>query len=317
MNGPRDHNQPLAELSSDDRRLLDALVDVDFDASALEPMSDVDRRRAQRLVSMFQLLHDYPVDDADEDDALLDATLARISRHERARSDRMTLDPETVEFAMEEKRGRKRLLRVPLPDFITVAAMLLIVAGIGWPMLNNVRQNSIDAQCANNLRTMGIGFADYAADYNNALPMAEAGMHNTWSALAHNVINLRPMLDGGYCDLGHLDCPGHEGEIGESYSYQWQVAEQPSAHSAVRISILLGDRNPVMDAARKGNIAPPLTISLNHNRRGQNVLWSDGAVIWLMDPVVRRSDNIWLPSGVEALHDGVSTDDPADTFLAH
>lgn len=315
MNGPHDQFEPLPELSTDDRRLLDALVDAGFDAKALEPLSDVDRRRVQRLASMFQLMHDYPVDDAD--DSLLDATIARINREDRHRSERMTLDPAMAELAMQQKRGRKRLLRVPLPDFITVAAMLLIVAGIGWPILNNVRQNSIDTACANNLRMMGVGFADYASDYNGAVPTAEAGMHNTWSALAHNVINLRPMLDGGYCELGHLQCPGHEGEVGESYSYQWQVADEPAGNSLARISILLGDRNPVIDAARRGSIVPPLTISLNHGGRGQNVLWSDGAIVWLNEPIVRRSDNIWLPNGVRELRDGVPANDPTDIFLAH
>jgi hypothetical protein len=316
MHEPHDQQHgELPELSSDDRRWLDALVEAGFDADALEPLSDVDRRRVQRLVSMFQLLHDYPVEEAD--DALLDATLARISRFDREHAGRMTLDPETAELALEAKRGRRRLLRVPLPDFITVAAMLLIVAGVGWPILNNVRQNSLDAHCANNLRTMGIGFADYASDYDGAVPMAEAGMHNTWSSLAHNVINLRPMLDGGYCDLGHLDCPGHEGEVGESYSYQWQVSRAPAGGSNVRISVLLGDRNPIIDAVRNGTFAPPLSISLNHGGRGQNVLWSDGAIVWLSEPVVRRSDNIWLPTGVRELRDGVPADDPSDTFLAH
>lgn len=317
MSAPRDQHEHLPELCSDDRRLLDALVDVGFDARALEPLSDIDRRRVQRLMSMFQLLHDYPVEDAD--DSLVDATMARINRYEQQRTERMRFDAqEAVEVASTGDDGRRRFLRVPLPDFITVAAVLLIGVGVGWPILNTVQQNSIDQRCANNLRKMNIAFSDYAADYNGAMPTAQAGLHNSWNVLAHNVVNLSPLLENGYCELNHLNCPGHEGEVGASYSYQWQVpGRRITWDDGRRVSVVLGDRNPLIDAARRGRYAPPLTVSLNHGGRGQNVLWNDGSIVWLDQPVVGGNDNIWLPNGVEKLTEGAPAGDPADTFLAH
>ena len=304
-----------ATLSADDRRLLDALVEHGFDASALEPSSGVDKLRVQKLAALFQLLHDYPVEDAD--DTLLDATMARISRHDASREDRMKLDPQTAAAAIESTNARKRFLRVPLPDFITIAAVLLIAAGVGWPLLSGMRQKSLDAACANNLRKMAIAFKDYAADYDNRMPTAQAGLHNAWSRLAHNVVNLQPLVEGGYCDLGHMNCPGHKGDVGESFSYQWQSADEPMRWETARVNVVLGDRNPLIDAARRGSYASPLTLSLSHGGRGQNVLWTDGATIWLDEPIVGRADNIWLPDGAQRLIDGLRTKSAADAFLAH
>jgi len=317
MSGAFEQHEQLPELSSDDRRLLDALVDVGFDPQALEPLSDVDRRRVQRLMSMFQLMRDYPVEDAD--DTLVDATLTRINRYEQQRAARMRFDAEeAVEVSSADGKGRRRLLRVPMPDFITVAAMLLIVAGISWPLLSHIRQESIKQTCADNLRQLNMAFSNYAADYNGALPTALAGMHNSWNVLAHNVINLSPLLEQDYCELKHLNCPGHDGEVGASYSYQWQTPGTTMHWNVGRTSVVLGDRNPLIDAVRRGRFAPPLTMSLNHGGHGQNVLWTDGSIVWLDDePVVARDDNIWLPAGVEQLDETTPANDPADTFLAH
>lgn len=305
----------LPTLSADDRRLLDALIDHGFEVDALEALSPSDKQRVQKLTAMFQLLEDYPVEDAD--DALLDATMARINRYEQSREDRMKLDPQ-IAAVESNKNVRKRFLRVPLPDFITVAAVFLIAAGLGWPVLTSVRQRSLDAECSNNMRMTGIGFQQYAADYNNTMPTtAQAGFSNVWSSLVHNVVNLQPLVDGGYCQLGHLNCPGHKGDVGESFSYQWQSAGQPMQWQTARTQVVLGDRNPLIDAVRRGSQAEPLTLSLNHGGRGQNVLWTDGSTVWLSEPIVGRDDNIWLPEGAQQLIEGITTRTASDAFLAH
>ena len=64
-----------------------------------------------------------------------------------------------------------------------------------------------------------------------------------------------------------------------------------------------------------GRVLPPLSISVNHNGRGQNVLVSDGATMWLEQPIVGRNDNIWLPSGAIQLRGGEAVADDADVFL--
>src|SRR5690606_35929383 len=136
------------DLPPDDQRLLDALVEAGFDVERMGPLTRDERARVDRLMTLFSLMNDYPSDDADE--TLLNATLARIDRHEDARADRMN-----IENAVD---AAPRGISFRLPDFISVAAVMLIAAAVLWPMLNTLRQRSIAETCNSNLRLAGYAF---------------------------------------------------------------------------------------------------------------------------------------------------------------
>ena len=104
------------ELCTEDCRMLDRLVESGFDVEQLEPLSDEERERAHALENLFGLMEHYPVEDAQ--DTLLHATLARIDRDEDERADRMSIETGAVRS------------RISFPDFITVAAMVLIMASV-------------------------------------------------------------------------------------------------------------------------------------------------------------------------------------------
>ena len=106
---------------------------------------------------------------------------------------------------------------------------------------------------------------------------------------------------------------------GESYSYQWQVPGHLPRWGIGRITLVLGDRNPIIDAVRSGRVYQPLMVSINHGGRGQWVLGSDGQTVWLVQPIVGGNDNIWLPAKAPILTRRAYqlVDDPNDTFLAH
>lgn len=298
-------------LSPDDARLLDLLAEEGFDPMRASGLEGADRARAEHIAALLTLL------DADAaepgDDLLVVATLARIDRHERAREDRLRLEAERDRVA-----GWRRFR---LPDFISVAAVLLILASIAWPALTSVKRRSMDLTCSNNLRHLGEAFALYAADHDGATPMMTAGLPLSWDAF-RNVEHLRPLVEGGYCDAGHLDCPGHHdhhaGDLPISYSYQWQQpGPRPALGSSSRVAVILGDRNPLIDAAREGQALSGATISLSHGGRGQFVLQEDGAVHWLVEPVLPGGDHIWLPEGATILRRGVAPSARGDSFLAH
>lgn len=303
------HDEPRsghAELSDNDKRLLDALVENEFDVDAIEPLTDAERDRISVLVGMFGLLNDYPVDDSDE--TLVHATLARIHRYEDQQAERMSFDRER---RGEGARGSR------IPNLIGVAAAILLLAGLTMPILNSVQQQSINAACNNNLRLMGYAFGNYAADNNGQLPVVAAGFgRKSWDRFSNHV-NLGPLIEGQYCERGHLNCPGHQGPADGVYSYQWQKEGARLTWGAGRVTIILGDRNPLMDAARKGVMLPPDTLSPDHRGRGQNVLATDGATLWLDRTVVDRNDNIWLPHGTNQLQYGVRPTDQYDVFLSH
>ncbi len=300
---------PSPELSPDDQRVLDALVDAGFNTDGLEAPTPAVRDRAAAVSSLFELLEDYPVEDADE--TLVHATLARVDRLEDGRAARMNFDNANA----NGETGPQR--RIRLPDFISVAAVILIGASVVWPLTTHLRQQAIDTGCNSNLQQMALGFSQYAMDYNGAMPTARTGLFSAWTPGAHNVINLNPLLQNGYCDQGHLNCPGNEGGFADSYSYQFQVNEYRPRWSAGSTTVVLGDRNPIIDAVRRRQVIGALTVSINHGGRGQFVLSSDGATNWLVQPVVGTNDNIWLPGGVIFLRSGDRLTDPTDVFLAH
>lgn len=317
--------QPTHEprLSADDQRLLDALMESGFDRNYLSAVTRADNRRLDAIGSTLGLLRDYPVDDANE--TLIHATLARIDRHEVALAERLSFSSQRAAAAAAVEEASERRWRLRLPDFITVAAVILIGVGVCWPMLHSMRQQSMTLACANNIRNLGYAFGQYAADFNGAVPMAMAGPSLTWDKVS-NVLNLEPLISGNYCEHNHLDCPGHHQRTTatpglnaaptSSYSYRIFPNGAPTGWGTMRVTVILGDLNPVVDAAQAGRYVSPLSISLNHGGRGQNVLWSDGSDLWLPQPMVGRGDNIWLPHGASRLQGGERPADELDVFLS-
>jgi hypothetical protein len=285
------------------------LAEGGYDPEVLAGLSADDRARGERLLGLLDLLNAYPVEKAD--DALVDATLVGIDRSEEQRPARLSFDTHHEE---QERRSGRRL---PIPDFISVAAVILIAVAVLWPVLSGVRQHSIDLACSSGLRKAGQGFGLYANDHGGSMPIAMAGMGMSWDQ-APNAVNLEPLVSGGYCENGHLNCPGVGEHADASYSYQWQL---PGAKVGWGVgestAVVLGDRNPLIDAYRSGRMESALATSLNHGGRGQNVLFSDGQTEWLKTPVVGADDFIWLPRGLTTLQEGALPDGHEDVFLAH
>jgi len=322
------------QLSVEDQRLLDALAEHGFDPSALSRPGPAEAKRAEAITNLLDLMHDYPVEDAD--DTLIHATMARIDRYEADRANRMKFD---VAVEANQQSSRRRLM---LPNFITSAAVLLIAVSVMWPVMTNVRNQSMDLTCQNNLKTMGYAFNQYAADFNNALPMATAGLGGFGgfgsrsaapSPSASNdpaLLDMQPLLAGGFCEPGHCTCPGHAHYVGDdgspSYSVRLFVVGSQAAWNTGRTTVLIGDLNPMIEAAQSGHRLPPLSMTINHAGRGQNVLSSDGATLWLESPIINRGgyttpvnpvDNIWLPDGQDELRSGIMPRDAMDVLLMH
>ena len=110
--------------------------------------------------------------------------------------------------------------------------------------------------------------------------------------------------------------PGNHDHYGSSYSYQWQPPAAKLLWNTGQTMVILGDQNPLVDANISGNVVPANSMSINHNERGQNVLMSDGTILWLTVPRIGQ-DNIWLPQGVLILQAGQQPADASDTFLVH
>ncbi|MDX2114514.1 MAG: hypothetical protein SFZ24_02680 [Planctomycetota bacterium] len=281
-------------------------VDAHFSSPDLAPPSGPAHSRVAALLS---LLDARDPDSAPADCArLIDATLAKIdSASEHARR-RFLLSPVRGESAAPRPGWR-------VADLGAIAAVLLVGTSLLSPMFNHASDDARRTMCAANLGRTAAGFAMYAADHRGALPQQAASfLGGTWwdvgNAPRSHSANLYLLVSGGYTPIGALACPGNQHapvlrtdfsatdwrrpeEI--SFSYQLPTPGRPGWAQLGR-TVVLTDRSPIIERARRGEAFNPLASSHNHAGQGQNVLFADGSVVFYTQPVLESGDNMWLPS---------------------
>lgn len=297
---PRDES---ARLCSADESALQAWILAGFSAKKTPGAL---RARAERLEAIQQQITTVPLDRSA--DALIQKTLAGVQADEDARADRMNFETQAL------RRG----LGVRMADVVSVAAILLIGAAVMWPLLTSLRQQSQRTACFGNLNTAGLGFATYAGDNRDLLPVAGTTLSGPWwntgTPNQSNSANLFQMVRTGHAKLDDLACAGNPSAMrGEadpdasdwasrenvSYSYQIMFGSAMVTWSGHGAQVVLADRSPVVDVWVQGRPFFPMTNSRNHDGRGQHVLVTDGTAVWLKTPETASGDNIWLPRSIE------------------
>ncbi|MDP7006008.1 MAG: hypothetical protein QF718_07350 [Phycisphaerales bacterium] len=276
------------QLSEADAEMLDKLVDVGFELSQLEYLTNEDEQRARSILAKLGLLEAYPVEDAS--DTLIDATLARIDQYESKRAARM-------QVVVPELETTKRGFRLRMPDLIGTAAAILLSVALLAMFSNFYRAQSINNQCASNMAMVGHGLVNYALDNNSEMPTTQApAVASVFGGLIPERINPDVLVHQGYCEENHLNCPGH-GDDRHGFSYQTQPAEiWDKIRNHGRFLIIMSDRNPILEKMLQGKQFNPLTLSQNHGSLGQNHLRDDGSTASLPVPV-HGGDLIWILDG--------------------
>lgn len=309
MNEPQDDHL-LPRLGAEDSAAIDRLVERAFS----EPSGDDDEARRERAVlDALRMLEAYPIEASDP--SLIDATLVRIDAAERERDARMRLE-----------RAPMRSTR--WADIGGIAAVLLLAAGVTWPALARMRETSLKTACANNMRAMGAGLSSYAADHRDFLPMT-AGLGGLtspqpstldWNTYEHGG-NLVALARQGYCGVQQVQCPACAAGAPHQHHFAFRM---PAGDRHFRLTVigrgaLVADANPAIELRRAGRPVGPGLTSWNHGQSGQNVLFGDGALLWLTRPEV-NGDNIYLPKGVarpDQIPNMVELPMGDDAFLAH
>lgn len=298
------------ELSPNDDDALEALVGAGM---APEATPSPLRRRAARHHELLSLLEPTAAEVAG-DGRLVERTLARVQE---------AIDRQESRMALERAPVGGRRLRIG--DLITVAAVLAIGTAAVGPMVGAVREQARRTACAAGLADAGRGFASYAADFKDSMPLASASVAgNPWWFVGRpeqsNSANMYTLTRTGYTPVQSLACDGNAGAcrmdlgptamdwraLGEvSYSFQNLFARERPTWSGRKGTavpsqrLVLVDASPVVRRAVNGLWINPLANSTNHGEKGQNALFGDGNVRWLRGPVLESGDNIWLPRFLE------------------
>lgn len=293
---------------------LDYLVESGFDSASVDRMPPHLREAARRLLGELSAVDRYPAEPPC--DSLVDATLASIERAERNQRERLAFPSESA------RRSRWRT-----PNFIAVAAVVVVAVGVLFPVANQVRWSNSQGLCASGLRNLGSGIAGYSADNRGMVPMT-AGLGGLFSGdskgdegVLENAAHLEMLSRQGYCTPACTKCNGTRG-----LSYRVPLNKAQMVLAAHSRSPIAADANPVQAMTRRGATAPShLLGSDNHGNRGQNILFSDGSVDWSLTPILQFRpsgivDNIWViqqRSGGESLDFRGRGNSPFDIWLSN
>jgi hypothetical protein len=319
--------QRLVSLSPADGAALDGLLETRSGGLQAVAAPADQTERLQRVENVLGLLDCHPVDPPPAD--LVDQTLARINE------------------SRQQHRFAQQIAQLSVPtggfgwyEMGALAASLVIMVSLALPMLSRNREDARRIRGASNLANAGVAFSSYAADHDGLLPrrpmlegapwyMVGDGLGPDGTARSNSQHSFL-LIEKRYIDPRVLRCPGnpHAQTHFEAGATDWNSHAHTSFSSpvtrvVVRIEhspsqILLVDKNPMFDIRR----GEPLrfhsgvtvdTSTLMHGGRGQNMLFSNGSVLWTTKPEL-EGDKLWMIRGASNLK-GHELPEPDDVFI--
>jgi anti-sigma-K factor RskA len=217
-------------------------------------------------------------------------------------------------LAFEESRtpAPRSTLWINIGRRLAMAAVFMIVGGAALTTMRYMRYHAWLTQCQAQLAGMANGISNYSADYNGRLPAVAMSTGSPWWKVGdqgkENVSNTRGiwlLVKGNYVGPNEFLCPG--AKIGQlepitdkqakelfdfpnrkyiPYSLRLICEKSPSVSSLGR-KLIISDMNPLFENLPT-DFGRPLELKLdekllkvnsnNHQRKGQNLLFSDGSV---------------------------------------
>jgi hypothetical protein len=206
-------------------------------------------------------------------------------------------------------------------ELAAVAAAILLIAGILFPLLTYARQKSFQQRCQMQLGSIFQGLSNYVSDYDGNPPMVATSAGAPWWKVGYqgkeNCSNTRCvwlLVRNKYVEPVNFVCPGTPGRALQFDSRDMQNYNDFPDRSNITYSIrvrcpnapctfgtepIMADSNPIFDGMKadsSGEFKLMLTDRLfainsgNHNRRGQNVLFGDGSVKFIKGRSIGTDD---------------------------
>ncbi|MHC4111040.1 MAG: hypothetical protein ACYSUY_08190 [Planctomycetota bacterium] len=197
-----------------------------------------------------------------------------------------------------------------LGKFATAAAVFMIAWGTFQSSANYARKRYYQSRCQTQLGGVFRGFSNYMGDYDGKMPAVATAVGAPWWNVGRqgpeNYSNTRRiwlLIKGGYVDQALLSCPGRPLKIKikltpsqiqklNDFLYREQISYSsriPCPGSAKKVSpsrkALMSDMNTLFEMLPR-DYSTELKVklnkelatlnSVNHDRRGQNILFADG-----------------------------------------
>jgi prepilin-type processing-associated H-X9-DG protein len=265
----------------------------------------------RRLELLRQALEPLEADAGDETPppGLCVRTLARIARQQTHRNWGVQASPAngpaprpavslpsaprpSPSQAAGATRGRWRRA-----DLLVAAALLLGFLGLAAAALPRLWSESRVYACRNNLRVFHQALADYSEGHSHAFPKVEDQPPRNVAGVFVPILRDAGALPANVS----LTCPGQGADAPAAQGLELGKLQYAYSLGYLATGALYGltsdddDRLPIMadgPAVRDGQVAPG--NSLNHDGRGQNVLFIDGHVEFRTARGISADDDIYL-----------------------
>jgi prepilin-type processing-associated H-X9-DG protein len=282
-------------------------------------------------------------------DDLAESTISRLNN--AARSSQLRLQQLLADEQAREASGVKSRFWRNLGKMAAIAAVIVLVSGVLIAPLNFARQKSWQQQCQMQLSRIFNGISQYSSDHDGALPAVATATGEPWWKVGYqgkeNYSNTRHiwlLIPAGYANPADFVCPGKShGKIlqfdlsqAKNYNdfparnyvtYSLRIRCNKAAKDALLgQKVLIADLNPLFEKLSDDYSKPfKLEInkellnlnSINHNRRGQNVLFCDGSVKFIkMRNIDITKDDIFTLQDTNIYQGCEVPSCEADAFLA-
>ena len=131
------------------------------------------------------------------------------------------------------KHGKRNLMSFTLIELLVVIAIIAILASILMPALSSARKRAKTATCTNNMKTVMLGYNQYAGDFGGITPLGictSAGMPS-YSFLLR-VLKYQPNFQSSFCPetnpIGAIEKRKFTDQNGQSVHKTWRGVNQYS-----------------------------------------------------------------------------------------
>ena len=233
-----------------------------------------------------------------------------------------------LEQLLEAEQIKKAPIKIGIfrnfAEVATIAAAIMLIAGILVPTMGYARQKYWLQQCQTNLGSIFQGYKNYMDDHDGKQPTVVTTAGSQYWKVGYqgnenhsNTRNIFLLVKGGYVDSKYFICSGRKSrnkfQIDPqemktlkdfpdrqyvTYSFRIRCSKDGSGKLCTRKPIM-ADRNPLFEELPNDysqsfllELTKELLVlnSMNHNRRGQNVLFGDGRVEYLKSRLINTDD---------------------------